>query len=130
MLKGILIDPSTQRIEVVSLSTTSPNSLDSFREAIGCEWVESVYDFSNGDRLYVDDEGFKRIGKLAFKIEGSPIIYGKAIVIGIDDAGEREIDNKSSIDDIRGSIKFFNKIATEDFRKQRQIIDAGKSGLN
>lgn len=114
MKKAILIDSKNQ--------TVTETEIGDYKDIYakignGCTLFAIPVEFENGDALYVDDEGLlheKVEG--CFMLEGWAIpIVGNAIIWGTDEEGDSQ-DCKTTVDDIKAQIKFFDNVVAENYR--------------
>ena len=112
-MRGILIDPWLKQITQVEvsedfrdiyrkLSNPLGPKVDCF--CIGMNW-------SNGDTLYVDDEGLLKKGMRLFEIgrlDGQPLA-GNGLILGSDAEGN-SIDAKSLLVEIETTVSFTNLV--------------------
>ena len=101
-MKAILINAKDRTIELVE----NNGDLSSMYDAIGCDMVEiGHFDTSNGDTLWVDEEGLLKDPQFGFvlydkQFAGNGIIYGSNI-------GGDNISVRSTIDSIIEHLLFF-----------------------
>ena len=102
-MRAIKINVENQTLEYVEVE-----GINTYYEQIGneCSTFACPVTFDNNDGLFVDDEGLfhKNIGAFYMKDWSSPIV-GNALIIGCDDEGE-SVDCKTTIEDLKGKIKF------------------------
>ena len=100
-MKAFLITPDTQSVDEVEVA-----DLDNIRALIGFETLESDAIGPDGDRLYFDEECFLRGTSGRFQIDTVFPVAGKGVVIGAVNDGTTLRDAVTSIDDLRGRIKY------------------------
>jgi hypothetical protein len=98
-MKALLINPEDQTIEAVEV-----DDIDAIRQLVGYDTLESDTVGGEGDRLYFDEECFIRGSKGRFQIDSVIPVAGKGVLVG--SAGESLADVRTSIDDLRGRIRF------------------------
>ena len=106
MKRILLIDATAREVREVYVQ----EGLQGWYNAIGCDLVTVVtYIGDQGDSLLVDDEGLLKSPKHFF-LFGDYVqpLAGNGIIVGCDDEGET-IDAKSSVEDIRGMVRFMDE---------------------
>lgn len=88
MYKAILIDPKNQTVTDIEVDSENPEKT---LHAIIGGWLTIAFDWSNGDVLYVDDEGLLKDSNYFFRITDFPHqpLAGRGVVVG------REMDESS-----------------------------------
>ena len=117
MKKAIKIDVIKKDVYEIELS----DDYKAIYGAIGndCRCFCVPIEFENGDALYSDEEGL-----LHEKMEGcfmmenwiSPLV-GNAIILGTDDEGD-SIDAKSTIEEIKSKIYFYDDKVAENWKQK------------
>lgn len=108
MNKAILINSEKKTLSYIQLSDDN----NDIYKAIGnncCLFCIPVQ-FENMDSLFADDESLLRHNDIKggfIMDDWSTPIVGNAVIIGTDDEGD-SIDCKTTIDDIKGKIRFFS----------------------
>lgn len=100
-MKGYLITPATQSIEVVDIA-----NLEDIKTLIGFDTLESDAVGTAGDRLYFDEECFLRGTAGRFRIDKVIPVAGKGVVIGTSDGGVALRDVATDIEDLRQRITY------------------------
>ena len=85
-MKGILIDPVARECSVVEVN--DDNVLQSLYDHLGCDTVELCAHQSNGDAIYVDEEGLFKQGLRSFQVFGAhQPFFGRGLILGHDRDG-------------------------------------------
>lgn len=100
-MKALLITPDTQSIEVVDIS-----GHDDIIRLIGFDTITSDEIGPEGDRLYFDEDCFLRGTSGRFQIDTVIPVSGKGVIVGSSDDGTTLRDTVSSIDNLKGRIKY------------------------
>lgn len=81
-MRYILIDPSQEKIEYVEATTKNGKlNMQHFYETLETESVDAIV-LPNGDRMYIDNDGFTREVRYAFQYDLRKLpIVNKAIVV-------------------------------------------------
>ena len=86
-MRLIKIDPQTRTIEFVDLD----GKLDSFRQAIGCNFIDVCARQGNLDALTVDDDALELDPQPpAFRFNSFGPVHGIAILSGVDEEGDTQ----------------------------------------
>lgn len=86
ILHGILIDPVVRECSVVEMD--ADNVLQSLYDHLGCDMVELCAHQSNGDAIYVDEEGLFKEGLRSFQVFGAhQPFFGRGLILGHDSEG-------------------------------------------
>lgn len=105
MIKGFLIDPVAKEISPVEIS----GSLDSIYELLNIQLFTVATTFSNGDDIYVDDEGLLKEDQRFFAVRNNypaqPFYAGRGLVVGHDEYGDM-VDASSNLEFLRHMIVF------------------------
>lgn len=104
-MKAILIDPFERTIDQIEYN----DDIEEIYRLIRCESkIFTVVNFSsNGDGVYVDDEGRFVSNQAFFSIEGYPQpLAGRGLVLGCDSHGNSTTP-KHSFQDICGMVTFY-----------------------
>lgn len=110
-MRGILINPWTKEITEVQvgsdyreiyrfLSNPLGPKVETF--CVGVKW-------SNGDTLYVDDEGYLKAGMRLF--DGGRVLAGNGLILGCDNEGESQ-DAKMLMTELQTIVKWTNLVTT------------------
>jgi hypothetical protein len=88
-MNAYLIDPRTQRIEIVDLGLDDDEMRERMRRMIGAEWLDYQTISTRRDSLWVEEMPIRRgVPVWAFKLPLRHEPYGgRAIVIGADEIG-------------------------------------------
>jgi hypothetical protein len=115
-MKAIKIDVEKDQVLEIDIE----GDLFSWYKEIGSNHIENVYRFPNGDMLLVEEEyiGYKKLSEVngAFKFRPmgpQQILFGNALVIGVDEDGE-SVDAQSSLQLIEDNVIFINKRIVKD----------------
>ncbi len=100
-MKALLIDPDTQSIAAIELT-----SQEAIAEIIGYDTIESDEIGPDGDRLYFDEECFLRGTSGRFQIDKVIPVSGKGLIVGSPDEGQTLQDARSTEADIQARIKY------------------------
>jgi len=100
-MKALLISAAEESIREIEVS-----SLDDIKALIGFDTIESDTIGSEGDRLYFDEEWFLRGTNGRFQIDTVIPVAGKGVVVGTEDDGVTLRDVATTIDGLRGRIKY------------------------
>jgi hypothetical protein len=89
-MNAYLIDPRTQRIEIVDLGLDDDGMRERMRRMIGAEWLAYQRISTKQDSLWIDDMGLtRRVPVWAFKLPLQHEPYGgRAIIIGANEMGD------------------------------------------
>jgi hypothetical protein len=98
-MKALLINPEDQTIKAVEV-----DDIETIRQLVGYDTLESDTVGSEGDRLYFDEECFIRGSKGRFQIDSVIPVAGKGVLLGSD--GDSLGDVRTAVDDLRGRIRF------------------------
>jgi hypothetical protein len=111
-MKAILIDPQKKSISEIE----SDFSLTELKKIIEAKDISEISDLSAQNIIYITGESDKiSMAKYAFKFPPT-IIFGKAVIGGISEKGERR-DYSISIDEIKNTIAFLSLKESEFYRK-------------
>jgi hypothetical protein len=100
-MKALLITPDTQSIETVDIT-----GHEDIVKMIGFDTITSEEIGPEGDRLYFDEECFLRGSSGRFQIDTVIPVSGKGLIVGSSDDGTTLRDAVSSIDNLKGRIKY------------------------
>jgi len=100
-MKALLISAAEESIGEIEVS-----SLDDIKALIGFDTIESDTIGSEGDRLYFDEECFLRGTNGRFQIDTVIPVAGKGVVVGTEEDGVTLRDVATTIDGLRGRIKY------------------------
>lgn len=100
-MKALLISAAEKSIEEIEAS-----SLDDIKALIGFDTIDSDTVGSEGDRLFFDEECFLRGTNGRFQIDTVIPVAGKGVVVGAEEDGVTLRDVATTIDDLRGRIKY------------------------
>ena len=100
-MKALLISAAEESIGEIEVS-----SLDDIKALIGFDTIESDTIGSEGDRLYFDEECFLRGTDGRFQIDTVIPVAGKGVVVGTEEDGVTLRDVATTIDGLRGRIKY------------------------
>jgi hypothetical protein len=100
-MKSLLIPAAEKSIEEIEVS-----SLDDIEALIGFDTIESDTVGSEGDRLFFDEECFLRGTSGRFQIDTVIPVAGKGVVVGTEEDGVTLRDVATTIDGLRGRIKY------------------------
>jgi len=100
-MKALLISAAEESIGEIEVS-----SLDDIKALIGFDTIESDTIGSEGDRLYFDEECFLRGTNGRFQIDTVIPVAGKGVVVGTEDDGVTLRDVATTIDGLRGRIRY------------------------
>tara|TARA_Y100000004_G_scaffold194770_1_gene260166 strand:+ start:692 stop:1123 length:432 start_codon:yes stop_codon:yes gene_type:complete len=107
MMRAILIDPFTQKIEVVDYS----GDWKDISTLLGCELFTTVY-IDDEDTLYIDDEGLYVENQRYFKWKGYPQpLAGRGLVLGCTPDGDTT-DSSKTLEDIQGMVEWCSSKVT------------------
>jgi hypothetical protein len=98
-MKALLINPEDQAIEQIDVQ-----DLETIRQLVGYDTLESDAVGTEGDRLYFDEECFIRGSKGRFQIDSVIPVAGKGVLVGSD--GDALADVRTAIAGLRGRIRF------------------------
>jgi len=104
-MKSYTINSETKTVEEVNIEG---DTLEFAQKAVGGR-ICSAYVLENGDTFYCDDEGLLKPWQYAFEVDGAdqPFI-GNGIVMGCDEETGDTADVKTSLEDIKKLLLFFN----------------------
>ena len=100
-MKALLISAAEKSIEEIEAS-----SLDDIKALIGFDTIDSDTVGSEGDRLFFDEECFLRGTNGRFQIDTVIPVAGKGVVVGAEEDGVTLRDVATTIDGLRGRIKY------------------------
>jgi len=100
-MKALLISAAEKSIEEIEAS-----SLDDIKALIGFDTIDSDTVGSEGDRLFFDEECFLRGTNGRFQIDTVIPVAGKGVVVGAEEDGVTLRDVATTIDDLRGRIRY------------------------
>ena len=100
-MKALLISAAEKSIEEIEAS-----SLDDIKALIGFDTIDSDTVGSEGERLFFDEECFLRGTNGRFQIDTVIPVAGKGVVVGAEEDGVTLRDVATTIDDLRGRIKY------------------------
>ena len=100
-MKALLISAAEESIGEIEVS-----SLDDIKALIGFDTIESDTIGSEGDRLYFDEECFLCGTNGRFQIDTVIPVAGKGVVVGTEEDGVTLRDVATTIDGLRGRIKY------------------------
>ncbi|WP_375448501.1 hypothetical protein [uncultured Fibrella sp.] len=113
-INAILIDPTRQVIEAIEMDS----SLQGFYDAIQCRNISSYGCFQNGDVATGDDHALIKGPTPLFWFGKYPLpLGGRVVITNVDDEGEC-IDARSSVEYVRGIVRFVPLIETEQLFEQ------------
>ncbi len=102
VLKAILIDP----LEMLVSEVFYGGEMEEIYELIEAKPFTVAYFGTDGDGIFIDDEGLFRQGQRFFKFDGYPQpLAGKGLILGSDESGE-SIAPTISLDEVRTSIRW------------------------
>jgi Domain of unknown function (DUF3846) len=105
-MRAIKIDSESKTISVVHIN--EEDKLKRMQDEVG-GLIERAFEFSNGDELYVNEEGLLCSPEHFFSIAGGHQPFaGNGLIIGINHKTGESIDANSSLDEIRAKIKFLS----------------------
>ena len=100
-MKALLISAAEKSIEEIEAS-----SLDDIKALIGFDTIDSDTVGSEGERLFFDEECFLRGTNGRFQIDTVIPVAGKGVVVGAEEDGVTLRDVATTIDGLRGRIKY------------------------
>lgn len=107
-MHALLIDPANKAVTVVNLPDAGDN-LPTIYKHLQCERFDAVA-LSNGDTIYVDDEGLLKAPLHFFAVRGAPQPYaGRGLVVGVDERG-RSVAPATSLQHLTDNVKFIELI--------------------
>ena len=103
-MKAFLIDAFNQTIEPIDIEP----SLDSIREAIGFDTIESDDVGDGEDRLFFDEECFIRAQPKPgrFRLDSLPPVAGRGVVVGGGPDEDSLREPEISLADLRTRVQF------------------------
>lgn len=109
IINAILIDPTRQVVEAIQMD----NSLKGFYNAIQCKCISSYGVLTNGDVATGDDHALLKGPTHLFWFNRYPIpLGGRVVITGLDQEGEC-LSCRSSVEYIKGFVRFIPHEQTE-----------------
>lgn len=103
MKKAILIDAYSREVKEVEYQT-----LEDIYRLLRCSIIEAVY-LSNGDVIYIDEEGRINGTKVGFSSVQKGPLFGSGLVVHINDEGD-DVAPHSTVEQVSQEVQFGDRI--------------------